>query len=171
MNATHETIKSIIAQQHSIDTTLRAIFTEHFELDSEKMEQNPGHKAYAGYAVEVAVSLANLILAVRRPESGRSFRAISDLTYALNANEFWLKNAPVLVPVLTTVLNAHKDHMDMIMRRAELSEYAGYDKLMSAASGAPLELFAMMLYLVGGPLLMASSSLALKEDLAPYFLN
>lgn len=171
MSTAHDTIRTIITQQASIDNALRAIFAKHFELDSEKMEQNPGHKAYAGYAVEVAVALANLILAIRKPDSGRSFRAISDLTYTLNANEFWLKNAPVLVPVLTTVLNAHKDHMDMLMRRAELSEYASYDKLMSAASSAPLELFSMMLYLVGGPLLMAAASLALKEDLAPYFLN
>lgn len=168
MNDIHTAVMRIVGQQTAIDDALRAIFVKYFEI---KEDSNPGYRAYAEYAAEVGVALANIIISVRKPEAGRGLRAISDLTYALNANEFWLKNAPVLVPVLTIVLNAHRDYIDMQMRRSELSEYAAYDKMMSAANGAPLEMFAMLLYLVGGPTLMGVSSLALKQELAPYFLN
>lgn len=166
-----------MAEQIEIDIALRDIFMQHFHIDNKpdpesmKAEDNPGYRAYAGYAVEVGVALANLILATKRPESSRGFRAISDLVFALNANEFWIKNAPVLVPVLTIVLNSHRDYVDMFTQRLQMSDYAKFDKMMSAADGVSLELFSMLLYLVGGPQLMTTESLALKKDLAPYFLD
>jgi hypothetical protein len=154
-----------------IDGTLRELFIKHLEINSEENKDNPGYKAYAGYAVEVGVALMNLVISIKKPDSGRGFRAVSDLVYTLNANDFWVKNAPVLVPVLTIVLNSHRDYIDMVSRRTELQDYAVYDKMMSAADGASLELFSMLLYLVGGPALMNTNSLPLKMDLAPFLLS
>jgi hypothetical protein len=171
MTSMQETISRVVGKQMETDENLRAVFEKHFGLKAEDIDMNPGYRAYAGFAVEVGVALANLVLSVKKPDSGRGFRAISDLTYALNANEFWVKNAPVLVPVLTIVLNSHRDYVDLISRRLELGDYAVYDKMMSASDGASLEIFSMLLYLVGGPALMNTASLPLKMDLAPFLLN
>lgn len=167
----NETVRQTVGKQMEIDGTLRAIFNKHFETETEENKNNPGYRAYAGYAVEVGVALMNLVISVKKPDSGRGFRAISDLVYTLNANEFWVKNAPVLVPVLTIVLNSHRDYVDMAVRKKELEDYAIYDKMISAADGASLEIFSMLLYLVGGPVLMSEKSLPLKMDLAPYLLS
>lgn len=163
-------VHRVVHKQAELDERLREIFIKHFEINSETSKDNPGYKAYATYAVEVAVALANIIIAVKNPEAGRGFRAISDLTYTLNANEFWLKNAPVLVPVLTIILNAHKDYVSMVYERSKMEQYAGDDKLIGSAQIVPLEIFSMMLYLVGGPMLMSVASLALKKDLLPYIV-
>lgn len=171
MSSQETIVRQVVGKQLEIDGTLRALFVKHFEIQSEDNKDNPGYRAYAGYAVEVGVALMNLVISIKKPESGRGFRAVSDLVYALNANDFWVKNAPVLVPVLTIVLNSHRDYADMAMRRKELAEYAVYDKMMSASDGASLEIFSMLLYLVGGPALMNTNSLPLKMDLAPYLLS
>lgn len=171
MTTIQDSVQRILGKQMEIDVNLREVFNKHFGLNAADIENNPGYRAYAGFAVEVGVALANLVISIKKPDSGRGFRAISDLTYTLNANEFWVKNAPVLVPVLTIVLNSHRDYVDMAMRRKELEDYAVYDKMMSAADGASLEIFSMLLYLVGGPALMNTNSLPLKLDLAPYLLS
>lgn len=170
MSTTHDLIGNTLNSQTKIDDTLRGIFTKHFEIESEKNKENPGYKAYALNAVEVAIALSNLVLSINKPDSHRGFRAVSDLIYGLNANDFWVKNAPVLVPALTVILNSHRDYIDMQVRRNEMQEYAVYDKLITGAQCVVLEVFSMLLYLVGGPLLMNVASLPLKLDLAPYFL-
>lgn len=170
-------IRQAVGKQLEVDTILREIFKRHFGVseainpNGEGRGDNPGYRAYALEAVEAGVSLANIVLSIKKPDSGRGFRAISDITYALNANEFWIKNAPVLVPILSIVLNSHRDYADMASRRLELSDYAVYDKMISASDGASLEIFSMLLYLVGGPELMTMESLAMKLDLAPYLLS
>lgn len=166
----HNLITETINNQTKVDDDLRRVFIKHFEIDSEKNKENPGYKAYALSAVEVGIALANIVISLNKPESHRSFRAVSDLVYGLNANDFWVKNAPILVPALTVILNSHRDYVDMMARRTEMAEYAMYDKLASGAKCASLEVFSMLLYLVGGPMLMNVASLSLKIDLAPYFL-
>lgn len=170
MSTLQESVRQVLANQMELDGNIRKIFVKHLELESEENKENPGYRAYAGYAVEVGVALVNLILSVKNPNSGRGFRAISDLTYSLNANDFWVKNAPVLVPVLTIILNSHRDYVDLTVRKTELSDYAVYDKMISAADGVSLEIFSMLLYLAGGPALMNTNSLPLKLDLSPYLL-
>lgn len=163
--------KERLEKQQQIDRRLESIFRKHFELDSDTHKDNPGYQAWAGYAVDVSVKVANIILSMKWPDSGRGFRALTDLTYQLNANDFWTKNAPVLVPVLTTVMNAHRDGMELMMERQVNKEYALYDKLISGSQTSCLEIFSMILFLVGGPTLMALSSLPLKLDLAPYVME
>lgn len=163
-------ITNTVNSQTKVDDTLREIFTKHFEINSEKNKENPGYKAYALSGVEVGVSLANIVLSLSKQDSFRNFRVISDLVYGLNANEFWVKNAPVLVPALTVIINSHRDYVDMMLRRKEMEDYSAFDKLASGAKCASLEVFSMLLYLVGGPLLMNVASLPLKIDLAPYFI-
>lgn len=163
-------MSAILQRQKNEDGALDAIFRKYFEVDGDKHKDNPGYMAWALAAVPVAIALSNVLLAIKDPESRRSFRAMCDLTYQLGANDFWAKNAAVLVPILTVCLNASKDAASMAMERDEYREYAMYDKLICGTLVMPLEIFSMVLYLVGGPLLMATSSLQMKIELAPYFL-
>lgn len=171
MNQVRDKISSIVKQQTTQDEAFDAILKKHFEIDGDKNKDNPGYMAWAAAAVPVGIAFANLILAVNNPESGRSFRAMCDLTYNLGANDFWSKNAAVLVPILTVVLNSHKDGMALLVEQDNYKEYALYDKLISGTRVMPLEIFSMLLYLVGGPVLMAAASVPLKLDLAPYLVN
>jgi len=177
MTDTQSQIRQAVSKHMETDSMFRDIFKKHFGISapmdpaSNAKQDNPGYRAYALEAVEAGVALANIVLSIKKPDSGRGFRAVSDLTYTLNGNEFWVKNAPVLVPILSIVLNSHRDYADMAARRIELSDYAVYDKMISASDGAALEIFAMLLYLVGGPELMTMQSLAMKMDLAPFMLS
>lgn len=164
-------LQESIKKQQKQDEALEAIFKKYLELDTDKHKENPGYLAWATSALPCCVALANVLLAIKYPESHRSFRAIQDLTFQLGANDFWSKNAPVLVPLLTVAINSHKDYVGMVVEKSTWQEYSTYDKLISGAQCVPLELFSMILYLVGGPLLMATSSLPLKIALAPYFLR
>jgi hypothetical protein len=164
-------MSSVLKTQKQVDENLTAIFRKRFELDSEQNKDNPGYQAWGLEAIEVALAMANMVLAIKRPDSGRGFRMAKDLTYGLNANNFWVKNAPVLMPLVTTMLNAHADELNIAMDVATYREYSGYDALLSSTKCASLELFSMILYLVGGPLLMAVSSTPLKLDLMPYFVS
>lgn len=169
MHTLPEKAMQTLQTQRDTDEQLRQIFYKHFEMEENK--DNSGYKGWAMMAVEVGVALANVLLAAQQPDSGRGYRAITDLVYSLNANDFWMKNAPVIVPVLTVVLNAHKDGLSYRSEKENLSEYAMYDKLTAATELVALEMFSMLLYLVGGPLLMTMRSGPLKFDLAPYFLR
>jgi len=154
-----------------IDDAIRDIFRKRFDVDSEANKESPGYQAWALDAIEVGVALANMFIAVSRPESGRGFRMAKDLTYGLNASNFWIKNAPVLMPLITMALNAHADSLNLTIDAATHREYTGYDGLLAAAKAAPLEIFSMLLYLVGGPLLMSVASTPLKLDLMPYLVS
>jgi hypothetical protein len=175
MNTLPESTMRAIAKQSEVDEVLRGIFKEHFDIPTnEDIEKDPnkmGYRAWAMMAIEVAVSMANMIISMRKPESGRGLRVMQDLVYALNANDFWAKNAPILVPILTVMCNAHKDGVALKVDAMQNSEYTIYDKLTSATQLVPLEIFSMILYLVGGPMLMSNRSLPLKIALAPYLVN
>lgn len=169
MNAVAQKASTVLRNQSTQDDILENIFKKALELDTERHKDNPGYMAWATSAVPVCMGLANILLAVKYPDSGRGFRAITDLTYELGANDFWTKNAAVLVPILTVALNSHRDYLGMRVEEEKYSEYAMYDKLIAGAQSMPLEIFSMVLYLVGGPLLLATGSLPLKIALAPHF--
>jgi hypothetical protein len=114
MNQLHK-VAEVLKNQTIQDNALEAIFKKYFELDGDTHKDNPGYMAWATSAVPVAMALANVIVAINNPESGRSFRAMCDLTYQLGANDFWSKNAAVLVPILTVVLNANKDGIALLV--------------------------------------------------------
>lgn len=165
----------VLVKQTEQDEIMRRILAQHFDMPSnEDIETKPDKIAYRGWAllaVEVGVAMANMIIAMRKPDSGRSFRAMQDLTYVLNCNDFWVKNAPVLVPIITVMMNAHKDGAALKLEASQEREYTIYDKMTSATSLVQLEIFSILLYLVGGPLLMTAQSLALKIALAPYLIG
>lgn len=165
-----EDIAKAVQEMHQQDTAILSIFKRHYQV-KDKPDDNPGYQAYAIQAAEVASALMNLLISVKKPNSNRNFRALQDLTFALNANDFWVKNSPVLMPLLVIFMNAHKDAVSMKLDRARMNDYASLDKLVCGSEAVGLEIFAMIAYLLGGPMLMATTSIPLKMDLAPYLLG
>lgn len=158
---------------NNIDARLEEIFIKHFGLESVEGEEpkEAGYMAYGMMAVDVAMRIANVFLAIKNPTEHRTYRAICDLTYELGVNEFWRKNANVINPIMHVCTNTYRDGVELLLRRAQRDEYSSYDALISASRAAPLEIFPVIAYLLGGPKLMVSSSLALKLELAPYFIS
>jgi hypothetical protein len=75
------------------------------------------------------------------------------------------------MPLVHMALNAHRDAVALQVDRAKREEYAQGDTLLAAARAAPLEIFPIIAYCFGGPELMLSASLPLKQELAPYLLS
>lgn len=156
------------ATQLEIDERLRTIFMEQYDVLNEK--RDPGYKAWATYGVEVAMCLANAFLLLRDSKTpGRAFKVVCDLTYEMNTNPFWVKNAGIILPVVHMALNAHRDHLLLTVDRQERDQYALHDGLMYAAMYAPLEVFATIAYCIDGPALQTGVSATLKLALQPYF--
>lgn len=163
------------ARKHNdVDERLKEIFVTQFQLQAPaegEPELEPGHMAYGLLAVDVAIRLANVFLAIKNPTENRTYRAICDLTYELSTNAFWQRNAAVLNPIIHVCTNTYRDGVELLAEREARNEYSSYDALISASRAAPLEIFPVIAYLLGGPKLMVSASLPLKRDLAPYFIS
>lgn len=176
MNNPIEEAKKILGIQVQQDEYIRVILAQHLNIKyhqelANEGKENAGYLAYATYAIEVGVKLANLILAVKKPETHRSFRALSDLTFELSSNEFWNRNSQVLMPLVMVIMSSHRDTVALQMEKLESGEYGMYDKLITGGAVVPLEIFSVLLYLVGGAELMVTSSLPLKIDLANILLK
>lgn len=167
-----EQAQKVANKNTAIDSQIQEILMRNLGLVVREGEPKPeiGLMAYGTMAVEVGIALANIFLAIKNPEQHRTYRGFCDLTYQLNTNDFWQKNAAVLLPVIHVALNAYRDGVSLTIDRDIRGEYSSSDALIAAARVAPLELFPLIAYLVGGPGLMLSASIPLKTELAPYFL-
>lgn len=168
-----EAIRKAATDKVSQDEALTSIFMRCFGLPTEQPPQEKvaeaGFYAYGMLAVDVAVRLANLFLSIKRNTG--THQVACDLTYQLATNEFWAKNASVLMPVVHICLNAHTDGTLLLTERALRNEYSSHDALISCARAVPLEIFPLVAYLLGGPTLQREASIPLKQALAPYFLT
>lgn len=163
-----QTIREAAKKATDLDSALQDIFMRYLGLD-DASKPDVGYKAYGMLAVDVAVRLANMFISLKRDKG--LHRVMCDLTFQLNTNEFWQKNATVLLPIMHVCLNTHTDGVMMALDRERNNEYSTNDTLIAASRAAPLELFPVIAYLVGGPSLMLASSLGMKRDLAPYLLG
>lgn len=171
MNNVLEAIAGKANEIISVDDEVREILNEHFELHKDSRKDDNEYKAVATAAIEVGLSISNLFLSIKYSSSNRGFSVINDLVLNLNSNPFWNANSKVLVPAITMGLNAHKDYANMSLARSEARDYAIYDRLMCGAQSVPLEVFSLLLFLTGGPDLMAKQGLNLKMALSPYFVG
>lgn len=158
---------STFRRTQETDENLREVFSKHFGAESE----DPSYKAWALYGVDVATKLCNALIAAKNPKAGRTLTAFMDLTCDLNSNPFWQKNASTLVPLLTAALNDIRDCAQLLGNHEQWHQYSLYDRLSSASVCAGLDIFPVMLLLVGGSALMATHSLPLKLDVLPYLVT
>lgn len=169
MDNLEQKMQQAAAARGTRDQTLQAIFIEAYNL-KETTDKKPevGHMAYGMLAVDVSMRLANMFLAIKADKGVHEVAC--DLSYELAVNEFWAKNASILVPIMHVALNTHRDGVMLLVEKTIRDEYSKYDMLISASQAAPLEIFPVIAYCLGGPGLMVSASLKLKLALAPYFL-
>ena len=153
------------------DESIEKILTKYLDIEQNIKDENAGYVAWATSALSAGITLANLFIAVNRPGSNRGYAAITDLAYVLNHNEFWARNSNFLMPIVIVALNAHKDYVSLLAETDDKKEYGMYDRVMRGSELTQLEVFVAILFLVGGPDLMAKYSTPLKLDLAPYFLG
>lgn len=168
MDSIDQAILKSAQETADLDSRLREIFEEHYRLKAEN-EQPADYMAYGMLAVDISIRLANMFISIRKNKGVH--RVACDLTYQMNTNIFWQKNANVLMPIMHVCLNTFSDGAQLVLERMTAPEYASGDILISASRAAPLEIFPIVAYLLGGPELMVSVSLPLKRALAPYFLS
>jgi hypothetical protein len=156
------------AQRVDLEKRLQEIFKEAFGVNSEDNMSNAGYQAYAYEAIDVSVRFMKMFIALKKDKGVHD--VMCDLVYQLNTNNFWQKNAAILVPILQVILNTHRDGVILLAERANRNEYSSNDALISASRAAPLEIFPVIAYCLGGPVLQTTTSIKLKMELAPYIL-
>lgn len=163
-------IREATSNRVSLHNSLESILLEEFGLLKNPEDEgfDAGYHAWGLLGVDVALRLAHIFIGLKNNTG--MYEAVCDLVYQLSTNDFWQKNASILLPIMHTALNAHRDGALLLADRAARNEYSSSDALISAARAAPLEIFPVIAYIVGGPQLMVSRSLSLKQRLAPYFL-
>lgn len=159
-------VMELYGQSATFDDSVRDILMDCYNVEKDKSEANAGYNATGLLAVEVGVAMANLIRVIKRPESGRTFRVVLDFTIALNNNLFWGRHATSLMPLIHVILMDHLDSLALQLERGEV-KCGPYDKLVMGAETAPLAIFSIIAFLIGGPTLQMAVSVKLKKSLMP----
>jgi hypothetical protein len=159
-------INAVLKVSQTQDDNVRLAMRKALDMDESENKQDNAYQALTTLAQETAVALANLVVNMKRPDTGRTFRAMYDLTIGLNANLFWSKFAGNLMPLVQAVMQNHLDSVSLQLERGD-DKLGPYDKLIMGAEASPLDLFSMILCLVGGPTLQVKNSVILKKELMP----
>lgn len=148
------------------DSELRNTLIKHFNVEG---EENAGYKAAAIEAVECSVSICNMFLAIRGADTPRTLRMLADLTIGLNTNQFWVRNAPSIVPMIQAAIFDYFDEAALTLEKTTNKSYVLFDGLIAHSKCNPLAIVSYMLFLLGGPKLSMAKSLLLKQDLYALF--
>lgn len=118
----------------------------------------PRKQAEAALAVELVCSLVNMfgVMAGIKNYSGES--AIADLTFTLNTNPFWVKNAAYLMPVLGAAVNAFQDNTLLKVNLSPLWAQMQYHN-----ASVWLEVLPAVLFCLKGAAAMREKSLEMKQ--------
>lgn len=161
-----KTIREATAARLDLQIELEKVFIEAFGINDKN--NDVGYTAWATAGADVAVRVARMFIGLRRNTG--LYETMCDLIFQLNTNDFWQKNASVIIPAMHIALNAHNDYVMLTAERTMRDEYAINDSLITAAKLAPLDIFPVIAYMVGGSPLMLAQSTKLKQRLAPYFV-
>lgn len=110
----HE-IDGILAMRVQVTTDVRAL-AEHYFLPHKSNDPKDNTPEFARKladgvgAVELVCSLVNVFGALIGHKVYSAEGAIADLTFALNTNQFWIKNAANLMPIVSAAVNAVMDN-------------------------------------------------------------
>lgn len=161
-------ISEVAKRRIETDSYLGEVFNKYIKADGETSAKVLG---WLEEAKACALSVANLFLAARNPESGRSLGAISDLAFVLHGNNFWNTHSAFLMPLVIAGINAQRDYGVMKAEQMLSQDNKTFDILLSGCKVSHLEVFPLIVYLALGPEAMVKSSVAFKQDLAPYFME
>ena len=122
-----------------------------FLIPEKVPEQDSRKLAEATAAVEVVLSVVNIFNTIYSNQRHTCLAAITDLTFALNSNVFWVKNSGYLMPLLNGAINAALDYKEAEEKLAEekLPEPL-WDKFDYHNKFAWLEILPAIVFLVHG---------------------
>lgn len=110
-------------------------------------------------AIEVVCSLANIFGVSQGFKNYSPEIALLDLTFTLNTNPFWVRNASYLMPLVNASINAS---LDGSMQLATPGDSL-WDKLRYHHKNMWLELLPAVLYCLSGYKIMREKSLEMKK--------
>lgn len=115
--------------------------------------------ADAAAAVEVICSIVNVfgVMTGLRHFSGDS--AITDLTFVLNTNQFWLKNSSYMMPLVNSSVNAFSDNYALTEKPQPL-----WGALVYHNRNVWLELLPAVVFCLSGHSAMRKVSLEMKQS-------
>lgn len=117
---------------------------------------------------DLGVKFFNVFYSLRNPNSGLGYRVVMDLTVNLNGNPLWVKHGTVFMPILHAALQAQSDYALLSVEKANSPNITKDDDIRAECKLAPLEIFVMLAFIVGGQELMQIAAMQLKRRLAPY---
>jgi hypothetical protein len=173
MNELEQRIVEAFKGNKQFDEDVRLIMHRALQLDEHKDKLNPEHVSHTTVsllAMEVAVSLANAFVGLRRPDQARYMRLFFDMVVGLNGNLFWGQHASSIMPLVHTILMDHIDSVSMQAERGD-TKISPWDKLIMGAEASVMAPFSQILFLVGGPALQMAGSVQLKKELMPLLMK
>jgi hypothetical protein len=109
----HE-IDSILSMRLQVASDIRAL-AQHYFLPPKSNDPKDNTPEFARRladgtgAVELVCSLVNVFGSLLGHRVYSAENAIADLTFSLNTNQFWVKNAANLMPIVSATVNAALD--------------------------------------------------------------
>jgi hypothetical protein len=173
MNDLENRITEAFKGNKQFDEDVRVAMHRALQLDEHKTKEDPSsqaHMALGLLALEVAVSLANAFVGLRRPNEARYVRLFFDMVVGLNGNLFWGQHASSIMPLVHTILMDHIDSVSMQAERGD-TKISPWDKLIMGAEASVMAPFSQILFLVGGPALQMAGSIQLKKELMPLLMK
>lgn len=110
-------------------------------------------------AVELVCSLVNVFGVMLRSDIFSTEAAISDLTFSLNTNPFWVKNSSYLMPVLAIAVNGVLDAKKLRLKNEPL-----WSNLWYQSRNLWLEVLPAILFCLSGYAEMQKKSLEIKQS-------
>lgn len=160
----NQEMDNILTMRVQAVADVRALAQHYFipapPADSKSQEglEYPRKQAEAALAVELVCSLVNMfgVMAGIKNYSGES--AIADLTFTLNTNPFWVKNAAYLMPILGVAVNAFQDNTQLKTNPSPL-----WEKLHYHNASVWLEILPAVMFCLKGASAMREKSLEMKQ--------
>lgn len=109
-------------------------------------------------AVEVVCSLVNMFGVMTGLVYYSSEAAVTDLTFVLNTNQFWLKNSTYLMPLVSSAINAFSDNHKL----REVPQPM-WDSLAYHNRNVWLEILPAVVFCLNGHAAMRTVSLEMKQ--------
>lgn len=155
-------IKNIAALKLNSAAKVRELASHYFMVTGETKEAKG--LADSSAAVEVVCSIANVFGVMNGLRNFMPEQAITDLTFALNTNQFWIRNAQYLMPILNSAINASLDGRTQSLETGTLWGNMQYHNKF-----AWLELLPAIMFCLRGNTEMRRVSLEMKKAFEPLF--
>lgn len=167
----NESLDQIYSMQLRVAKDVRDLAVHYFMPERPQEERERGNPEYmkrvalASGAVEVICSLVNVFGVMHGLRTYSAEQAITNLTFTLNTNPFWVANVQYLMPLLNAAMNAFSDNIELKAKQQPL-----WENMYRHNKQVWLELLPAVMFCLKGYSAMREKSLELKQSFEK-FLN